>query len=142
MKTQLPIILIGLSLITTSFIGCAANRIDLVDAGALNLEKLQGSKVYIAWSSAYEHNSGLLITGVLRRQDHVGNAIKTHVDVMVYSPDGRVIDTARSNEVYVPRRITGRGQSFKRFTVHLPNLPPRGSLIRMTSHSGPHDDSA
>ncbi len=142
MKIQLSVAILGLVMITINFMGCAANQIDLVDTGALNLEKQREGKVYIAWTSVYKQDGGLVISGVLRRHDHVGNAIKTHVDVTVLSPDGRVIDTARSNEVYVPRRITGRGQSFKRFTVHLPNLPPRGSLIRMTSHSGPHNDSA
>jgi len=142
MKTRPLVAILGLAMTAVSFMGCAANRVDLVDTGALKLEKQQEGKVYIAWSSAYGQDDGLVISGVLRRHDHVGNAIKTHVDVMVYSPDGRVIDTARSDEVYVPRRITGRGQSFKRFRVYFPNLPPRGSLVRMTSHSGPHNDSA
>lgn len=141
-RYSVTLITTGLSVLMTVISGCAAARTDLVDTGVLTLEKQRGGKVYIAWSSAYEQDDGLVISGVLRRHDHVGNAIKTHVDVTILSPDGRVIDTARSNEVYVPRRITGRGQSLKRFRVHLPNLPPRGSLVRMTSHSGPHNDSA
>jgi len=142
MKTRLSVAIFGLAMMTVGFMGCAANRIDLVGTATLKLEKQREGKVYIAWASVYEKDDGVVISGVLRRHDHIGNPIKTHVDVTVLSPDGRVIDTARSNEVYVPRRITGRGQSLKRFVVHLPNLPPRGSLVRMTSHSGPHNDSA
>jgi len=97
--------------------------------------------VYVAWSDAYEHEDGLVITGVLRRRDSVGSPVKAHVDVTVLSAEGRVVDTARSGDVYVPRRITGRGQSSKRFTVHLPNVPPRGSSVRVVSHTGLHDDA-
>jgi len=135
-------IVMAICILTATFSGCAANRVDLVDAGVLTLERQREGKVFIAWSSAYEQDDGFVITGVLMRHDHVGSAIKAHVDVTVLSADGRVIETARSNEVYVPRRITGRGQSFKRFTVHFPNLPPPGSSVRMVSHSKAHKDSA
>jgi len=143
MRKKLSAITVALSfgLVVSIISGGAANRVDLVDSGFLTLEKHATGKVYIAWSDAYEHEDGFVITGVLRRRDHVGSAIKAHVDVTVLSPEGRVVDTARSNAVYVPRRITGRGQSFKRFNVYLPNVPPRGSTVRVISHTGPHDDA-
>jgi len=121
--------------------GCAENRVDLVDSGFLTLEEHATGRVYIAWSDAYEHEDGLVITGVLRRHDSVGLPIKAHVDVTVLPAEGGVVDTARSSDVYVPRRITGRGQSLKRFTVHLPNVAPRGSSVRVVSHAGLHDDT-
>ena len=121
--------------------GCAANRVDLVDAGVVTIEKQAAGKVYVAWSRAHECEDGFIITGVLRRSDRVGSPIKAHVDVTILSPDGHVIDTARSNEVYVPRRRTGRGQSMQRFRVQLPDIPPRGSTVRMVSHSGLHNDA-
>ena len=143
MKKKLSTIAVTLSFgIFVSIIsGCAGNRVDLVDSGFLTLEEHATGKVYIAWSDAYENEDGIVITGVLRRRDHVGSPIKAHVDVTVLSPDDRVVDTARSQDIYVSRRITGRGQSLKRFSVHLPNVPPRGSTVRMVSHTGPHDDA-
>ena len=121
--------------------GCGTNRADLVDSGVVTIEKQAAGKVYVAWSSARECEDGFLITGVLRRSDRVGSPIKAHVDVTILSPDGHVIGTARSNEVYVPRRRTGRGQSMQRFRVQLPDIPPRGSSVRMVSHSGLHNDA-
>lgn len=143
MGKRLSVVTAALSLgVLVSIIsGCAANRVDLVDSGFLTLEKQATGKVYVAWSDAYEYEDGFVTTGVLRRRDSVGSPIKTHVDAMVLSPDGRVVDTARSGDVYVSRRITGRGQSFKRFSVHFPSIPPRGSTVRVISHSGPHDDA-
>jgi hypothetical protein len=143
MKKRFSISLIAtvFGVLTAVISGCAANRVDLVANGVLTLEKQATGKVYIAWSGVYEHADGLVITGVLKRRDHVGLPIKTHVDVTVLSPDGSLVDTARSSDVYVPRRITGRGQSLKRFSVHLPNMPPKGSLVRLVSHSGLHSDA-
>lgn len=139
-RLSISLITLGLGILAAVISGCAADRVDLVETGVLNLEKQGAGKVYIAWSSVFEQKDGLVITGVLRRCDRVGLPIKTHVDVTVLSPDGHVVDTARSNDVYVPRRITGRGQSLKRFRIYLRNVPDRGSLVRMVSHSGPHDE--
>jgi len=52
------------------------------------------------------------------------------------SPDGSVIQEACSKDIYVPRCMTGRSQSLKRFTVWLPEMPPLGSLIRLVATSG------
>ncbi len=80
------------------------------------------SKAYIAWSSAFEKDDGLVITGVLRRRDHVGIPIRTHVDVSVLSPEGIILNEVRSSDVYVSRRVTGRScMGSERFEVHLPN---------------------
>ncbi len=122
--------------------GCATNRVDLVDTGRLNLEQHNTGKVYIAWSGAYEQDDGFVVTGVLRRRDSVGTAIRTHVDVKVLSPDGTILDEARSSDVYVSRRITGTSYlSFERFKVCFPNVPTKESWVRVVSHSGRHNDT-
>lgn len=119
---------------------CAQPRANLVDSGVLTLEQQARGKVYIAWADAYEDEGGFVVTGVLRRHDHVGLPIKTHVNIVVLSPDGTIIDEARSSDVYVSRRITRRGyKSFERFKVRFPGVPAQGSSVRITSHSGRHD---
>ncbi|MHC4356924.1 MAG: hypothetical protein ACYS0H_29850, partial [Planctomycetota bacterium] len=104
-RLSISLITLGLGILAAVISGCAADRIDLVETGVLSLEKQAAGKVYIAWSSVFEQEDGLVITGILRRHDRVGSPIKTHVDVTVLSPNGQVVDTARSNDVYVPRRI-------------------------------------
>ena len=127
----------GLGVLTTVISSCTTNRVDLVKSGVLTLEKQAAGKVYIAWSDAYEQAGGLRITGVLMRHDHVGMPIRAHVDATIVSPDGQILDTACSKTVYVPRRITGRGQSLKRFNIRLPRVPPQGSSVRLVCHSDP-----
>jgi len=105
------------------------------------IEQHTTGKVYIAWSDAYEDGDGFVVTGVLRRRDTVGLPIKTHVDITIESPDGTIIDESRSSDVHVPRRITGRGQSFRRFKVWFPNIPGEGSKVSIVTHSGSHNNT-
>jgi hypothetical protein len=118
--------------------GCAANRVDLVDAGVLTLEPHAAGKVVIAWSSAYKDKGGFVIAGVLTRHDHVGLPIRAHVDIAIISPDGHTLEESRTQAVYVPAHVTGRGQSFKRFEFRFPHVPPKGSSVRLICHSDPH----
>jgi hypothetical protein len=141
-KFLTTIVMLGFSLLSIFISGCTSNRVDLVYSGVINLEQHKTGKVYIAWSNAYEQDDGFVITGVLRRRDHAGMSIKTHVDVTVLSPDGTILDEARSSDVYVSRRITGRScLSFERFKVCLPKIPAKESLVRVVSHSGLHNDT-
>ena len=124
-----------LGMLSVIFSGCATDRVDLVDAGVLSLEQQTTGKVYIAWSDAYEDGDGFVVSGVLRRRDTVGLPIKVHVDVTILSPDGKMLDESRSSDIYVPRRIVGRGQSSKRFKVRFPNIPAEGSKANIVVHS-------
>jgi len=141
MKRAFPTSVIGVGLVMLAIFipGCAKNRINLVDSGALTLEKRASGKVYIAWCDAYEDEKGIAVTGVLRRRDHVGLPIKKHVDVTILSPEGTVLDEARSPDYYIPRNIIGRFESFQRFKVHFPSVPPQGSVIRIVARSGPRE---
>jgi hypothetical protein len=141
-RSTINVIVVTLLLLVISS-GCtAASRTDLVKSSVLNIEQQRTGKAYIAWSDVYEEDDGFVITGVLRRCDHVGVPIKTHVDITILSPDGTVLDEARSSDVYVSRRITGRGHlSFERFKVRFPSVPAQGSSARVISHSGEHNDT-
>lgn len=116
--------------------GCAASRVDLVDSGVVTIEKQASGKVYVAWANAYEDEDGFVVTGVLRRHDTVGQPIRMIVDVEVISQAGAVIDKGRSPDVYVSRRVIGRGGCFKRFRVNFPTIPPADSTISLAVGSG------
>ena len=124
-------------LLTVILAGCAANRENLVKSGRLTLQKQATGKVDIAWCKACEEDNGLIVTGVVRRCDTVGAPIRVRVGVAVISPDGKTLDEACSSVISVPRRKVGRlNQSWKRFAVRLPKLPPRGSSVSVIAKSG------
>ena len=129
-----------LGMLTVVISGCATDRVNLVDAGVLNLEQHTTGKVYIAWSDAYEDGDGFVVSGVLRRRDTVGLPIKAHVDITIQSPDGTIIDESRSLDVNVPRSIIGRGRSLQRFRVRFPSIPAEGSKLSIVTHSGSHNN--
>jgi hypothetical protein len=114
-------------------IGCRAPHKSLVDSGIVDLQKQGHGKIHVVWSDAYEDKTGFVVTGVVRRYDRVGLPIKTHVNVAILSPEGTLLNENRSPPMYVPRSITGKGQSPQRFAVHFANTPPHGSLIRVTA---------
>lgn len=119
--------------------GCAMNRADLVKSGVLTIEERAEGKVQIAWSGARQEGDGFVVAGVLTRPDHVGLAIRAHVDVSILSPDRNVLYTSRTPDICVPPHVTGRRQSLKRFSVRFPHVPPQGSSVRLVCHSDPDD---
>jgi len=137
-ENRLVCCVFGLSAALTCVLvsSCATNREDLVRSGHITLQKHRTGKVYIAWCDLYRDEDGLIVKGVLRRRDHIGFPVRAHVNVRVMSPDGSTIQEACSKDIYVPRRVTGRSQSLKRFNVRLPEIPPCGSLIRLVASSG------
>jgi hypothetical protein len=125
-----------LVLSTVLFVGCSTNRENLVKSGHVTLQKQATGKVEIAWCKACEEDNGIVITGVVRRYDTVGAPIQVRVGVAVISPDGKTLDEACSSVISVPRRRVGRlNQSWKRFTVRLPELPPQGSSVSVVTKS-------
>ncbi len=83
--------LVACSTVLSSVSGCMAKSRSLVRAGVLKLEKQNTGKVYIVWSDAYEHKTGFVVSGVVKRRDQVGLAIKTRVNVAILASDGTVI---------------------------------------------------
>lgn len=140
-KALSSVTIVALGILTIIISGCATGRVNLTDTGIVTIEQHAPGKVRIAWSDAYEDENGFVVTGVLRRHDLVGMPIKTHVNVMVFSPDGNILDEARSQDIYVPRRRIGRGQSFQRFRVNFPTIPAEGSTISITTHTSTHSDT-
>jgi hypothetical protein len=136
MKRHKHLILMAMvagSVMLSGIVGCRAPHKSLVDSGIVGLEKQGHGKIHVVWSDVYEDDDGLVVAGVIRRYDRVGLPIKTHVNVAILSPGGIILNEGQSRDMYVPRNITGKGQSPQRFAVHFAKTPPQGSLIRVTT---------
>jgi hypothetical protein len=88
----------------------------------------------------HQDGEDFAVYGVVQRLSHTGYPIKTHVDITILSPDGTVLQEARTLDIYVPRRIPGKGINWERFKVRLPDIPPQGSKVDMVVHSSSHGD--
>ncbi len=132
--------LIGLSMSATIISGCVTNRISLADEGLVWVETVPSKKVKILWTDVYEDGNDVVVYGVLRRIGHSSFPFNIHVDVTVFSPDGKVLYENRTQEIGVPRRVVGKGVDWKRFEVRFPEQIPEGSSIRAVCHADPHND--
>lgn len=139
-KLSLRMIVVTLSTAAMLATGCATNRIDLVDEGIVSVDTVPSKRVKVLWTDVYQDGEDFVVYGVVQRLSHTSYLIKTHVDITILSPDGTVLQEARTPDIYVPTRIPGKGINWERFQVRLPDIPPQGSKVGMVVHSGSHGD--
>ena len=118
--------------------GCATNRVSLVDENMVSVEKQGNESVEILWTDVYQDGEDTVVYGVIRRRSHTSYPIKTHVDVAIVSPDGTMLQEARTPDIYVARRVPGKGTDWTRFKIRFPGALTQGSKVNMVVHSGSH----
>ena len=133
--------MVGILVATLILAGCSANRVSLADQSLVSVEKQDSEKVKILWTDIYEQDGHTWAYGVLKQQGISSSSIKTHVDIQVLNPDGSVQYETITDNLFVPRRRVGKGPDWKRFRVQLPDELPKNSQIRMTVHSGRHNET-
>jgi hypothetical protein len=120
--------------------GCATNRIDLVEQGIVSVETVPSKRVRILWTDIYQDGDDTVVYGVVQRRSHTSYPIRTHVDITMLSSDGKVLQEARTGDIYVARRIPDKGINWTRFRLRLPGIPVEGSKVKMVVHGRPHND--
>jgi hypothetical protein len=118
--------------------GCSGSRVSLVDQGIVSVEAKPSKNVGILWTDVYQDGEDIIVYGVVQRRSHTSYPLKTHVDVAILSPDGEVLQEARTPDVYVPRRIPGKGINWNRFEVRFPDIL-HNSRVQAVAHSGLHE---
>jgi hypothetical protein len=117
--------------------GCSGSQISLVDQGIVSVEAKPSKNVGILWTDVYQDGEDIVVYGVVRRRSHTSYPLKTHVDVTILSPDGEVLQEVRTPDIYVARRIPGKGINWNRLEVRLPDIP-HNSRVQAVAHSGSH----
>jgi hypothetical protein len=119
--------------------GCATNRIDLVEQGIVSVETVPSKRVRILWTDIYQDGDDTVVYGVVQRRSHTSYPIRTHVDITMLSSDGKVLQEARTGDIYVARRIPNKGINWTRFRVRFPGIPVEGSKVKMVVHGHSHN---
>ncbi|UCG56455.1 MAG: hypothetical protein JSU70_16525 [Phycisphaerales bacterium] len=115
--------------------GCSTNRTNLKDNGQVTIENRHPGKVKILWSDAYEQDGEFVISGVLKRRDHIGTPIPVHVHVLVLTRDKHIAQSLHTSELYVPRNRVGHGTNWKRFALRSTDIPEPSSHVLVTVHT-------
>jgi hypothetical protein len=96
------------------------------------------SRVRVLRIDARQKVDRVLIHGAVQRQSHTSYPIQTHVDVTVTGADGKILLRSRTQDIFVSRRVPGKGPDWTGFDVILPGRIPADATIQATCHNGPH----
>jgi len=130
--------LIAIGVLTAIISGCVTNRVSLVDENMVSVEKQGNETVEVLWTDVYQDGEDTVVYGVIRRRSHTSYPVKTRVDVAILSPDGTMLQEARTPDIHVARRVPGKGIDWTRFNVRFPGMLTQGSKVNMIVHSGSH----
>ena len=122
------VICIGLAV---CFCGCAGSLVDLTKTGQVTVETVSGEKTKILWAKVYQDGDDTLIKVALRRRLPTAYPLKTHVDIVVIGPDGEKFLETRTENIYVPRNVPGKGPNVKFFRKRIPQTLPQNSTVRI-----------
>ena len=109
--------------------GCADSLVDLTKTGQVTVETVSGEKTKILWAGVYQDGDDTLIKVALRRRLPTAYPLKTHVDIVVIAPDGEKSLETRTENIYVPRNVPGKGPSVKFFRKVIPGTLPQNSTV-------------
>jgi hypothetical protein len=114
---------------------CAASRVNLVDEGIATVERVNSRQARVSHVSVYQDDKGVLISGMVRRKSVATGPDKGHVDVVVFSPDGDVLQEVIGR--YTPRLTKNKRTA--RFSVRISTSLPQGCIVRVVHHDKPHN---
>lgn len=129
MRFVIRVIVLGMVALVTS---CYLTYTDLVKERGVTLEVRHADHVSMSAVSAYQEREHLLVAGAIG-QKKATRPLSGWVQVTVVLHDGTVFDE-RCNKVWLPAASGPRSKtnpsSF--FHITLPQVPPPGSVIRVT----------
>lgn len=112
-------------------VGCAAKHIDLSETGAVKVEKVPSKLVQIPWVVVTQEESGVEVSGVVRRWPSSHAVIAGHVDVTVLDESGQVL--AKLSTPYTPAWIPQKGSRSSSFRAKI-NQPVQPGLVVRVAH--------
>jgi hypothetical protein len=93
---------VTMCLVATIVSGCATSRVNLVDTGAVSVEKIPSERIYISRVSVFQEGDELLVSGFVKRR-HSSGPGGGHVDIAIVGPDGGAVEKITVS--YFPRFI-------------------------------------
>jgi hypothetical protein len=111
--------------------GCASTSVAPL---SVTTQRRSAAGVHVQSIHLRTTEKGLVVSGVVRRQFGFGGSLQSHLDVDVIKPDGQTGQQIAID--YIPRPIPRsiRTRKHSQYAVTLSDLPPPGSVIRVTHH--------
>jgi hypothetical protein len=120
--------------------GCCGQQQSVGQRNRLPVETISSDKVRVVWMEGYQEGDKTIVRGAIQRQRQGSAPMKAHVDVQVLSGGGNLLQEVITTEVYLPRRLAGRGIDLRPFEVELQMVPADDSRIVIKAHQSEHHD--
>lgn len=122
------------------FCGCAAKRVNLTENGMATINRSSSENVIIRWADAYQDGNDLLIEGVIERPLFSTGPLKVHIDATIFSADEIKLREGSTEVIYVPGHKIGKGVSWERFSIRIPEVQPQRLKIEVAVKPGEHGE--
>lgn len=116
--------------------GCSMQRIDLEKVGHLRVKEVSPEDLKL-FTSVYELEKALVVTGQLSRGALSQQQIPGHIDIRVLRESGEEIYSVKANLRRLP--MARRRANPTAFSVTFPEVPPKGSLVEVSYDRRAHD---
>lgn len=134
MKTKIMSIIsnvvFGLAMIVG--LGCASNRINLVDNGTVTVERINSQGAYVSSVYVYQDGDYLVISGRVKQLYSTVVTDRGHVDITMLNPYGTTLKQVSKR--YNPRLSRKKRTAY--FRARLPVILTPGVIVRVMHHSG------
>jgi hypothetical protein len=126
-KIIFKIVVFGI--ISLSCPSVAKEKNKLITSQEVKIECEQCGNIHVANVYIYQKGDRIEVVGTVKRKCNLSTFDKGYIDVIVFSPDGTVLEQVCTS--YVPHIIPRRGRRESRFTASLSTIPPLGSTIHI-----------
>ncbi|MBN2514253.1 MAG: hypothetical protein JXB18_15040 [Sedimentisphaerales bacterium] len=131
----------GLLAVAVLFLaGCCGQQQSAGQRNRLPVETISSDKVRVVWMEGYQEGDKTVVRGAIQRQRQGSAPMKAHVDVQVLSSGGELLQEVITPEVYLPRRLAGRGIDLRPFEVEFQTVSVNDSRIVVKAHQNEHND--
>lgn len=135
-RNHSAILLVGFGVLAMTVSGPVSSKANLLDKEKVSVERVPSKKkAYVTSSYAFQEGEELVVSGKVRLRRNVALSSQGHIDIAIFSPEGKVIKKA--SVFYIPRSYLRNGfrPTKSSFVARFPLIPPRGSVVRVAYHS-------
>lgn len=127
----------GVQLLALS--GCAVPGGNISQKGVVSVQRVPSAEADILWANVYQIEDSLMVVrGRVCRRGYSSLPLLVHVDAVVLSGDGEILQEAPGRDVWVRRRLVGKGLNYVNygdFEIRLPVAPPEGGTVKLVCHA-------
>jgi len=129
---------IGLAGLLSGLVGCASNRVNLVEEGRVSVKVIPPKTVRMSEVQVFQDSEELVIFGRIHRGTRLPYWHSKHIDAAVLGPDARPLHEVKTQGYFdhFPRK----SYNTISFKIRFPACPPPGSTVVVAYHANAYSN--